>query len=533
MTQPSATTTASVPGGSSSRRRLGRGRSGTVYEERSADGRRWACKQLVPDKASSLVMTVLTGAVNPYRWNQDAVEVAVLRRRILTPLVTWWFDGRVRLPDTGGVRFVEEAKAFELKAELIEGRHAMLRHPLCGEARQEHRELVREVLRPLQKHLKAAGFDGLLWQAGKGNPVATANFMRETKDDARARWAWIDAESGVPALFPLNPWHLARTYLPLCIKHGRWLFDDVDVPRLRAYLDEHATAIEAATGTGTLRELRRDVDTLEAAQRSWKALGRHRRSVASHHVTGRITDEQAAYYTKRPLRWIGRLARRGIVRGVRFAGRMVVYLLMHLRPRLVAAALSRWARFFFSQEVRERWATRYVRRRAVVWRERGFLTRADARAIRASMREGDAAEYVADFGIHLALKLPVNLLRYVAVPALYATGVIESGWLAAGLFVFMTPVCRTLYSLWRCVRSLVRGRRAPWVALVVGAVPTFGNAAYPLQLLAASARGGAEAASFLVHDIFSATGRRLPIWGGRDTRMEHRTNAIATLFARG
>jgi len=70
------------------------------------------------------------------------------------------------------------------------------------------------------------------------------------------------------------------------------------------------------------------------------------------------------------------------------------------------------------------------------------------------------------------------------------------------------------------------------VALVVGALPTFGNAAYPLQLLAASTRRHGEAAPFLVHDIFSATGRRLPVWGGRDTLLEHRANAIATFFAR-
>jgi hypothetical protein len=331
----------------------------------------------------------------------------------------------------------------------------------------------------------------------------------------------------------LNPWHLLRTYLPLSLKHRRWLFDDVDMPRLRTYVEAHQDDLVEAVGADAARALRRDVDTLEAVQRSWKSLSRHRRSVASHHVTGRIDDAQATYYTPRPLRWIARLLGRGLVRGVKKAGGLVLYGALHLKPRLVVAALSRWARFFFSQQVRERWATRYVRRRAAVWRERGFLTRSDTRAIRASMQRGDAAEYVADFGIHLALKLPVNLLRYVAVPALYATGVIASGWVAAGLFMFLTPACRTLYSLWRCARSVVRGRRAPWLALVVGAVPTFGNAAYPLQLLAASTRGSGEAAPFLVHDIFSATGRRLPIWGGRDTLMEHRTNALATLFARG
>ena len=332
-TSPESESAQPAPVRPAGRRKLGRGRSGTVYEERDPDGRRWACKLLVPDRASSLVMTVLTGAVNPYRWNPDAAEAAVLRRRILAPLVSWWFDGRVRLPETGGVRFDEDAHAFELKAERIEGRHAMLRHPLAGDARHEIRELVRDVLRPLQRHLKAAGFDGLLWQAGKGNPVASANFMRETREDATARWVWIDAESGVPALFPLNPWHLVRTYAPLSLKHRRWLFDDVDVPRLRSYVDAHARDLE--TAGACVRTLRRDVDTLEAAQRSWKALGRHRRSVASHRVTGRITEDQARYYTKRPVRWLTRLAGRGFVRGVRTAGRLVLYLLLQLKPRRI------------------------------------------------------------------------------------------------------------------------------------------------------------------------------------------------------
>ena len=528
-TFPAPRSTSLSSGKSRRRRRLGRGRSGTVYEERSEDGRRWACKLLVPDRASSLVMTVLTGAVNPYRWNGDAVRAAVSRRRILEVLVPFWSDGIVRLPETGGVRFDGSARAFELRAELIEGRHAMLRHPGCGEARGEIKELVRHVLRPLQRHLKGAGFDGLLWQAGKGNPVATANFIRDTRVDAPARWVWIDAESGVPALFPLNPWHLVRTYLPLSQKHRRWLFDDVDVERLHAYLAQHETSL----GKERHAVLVREVHALDGAQREWKRLGRHGRSVSSHEVMGRIDAEQAEHYRQRPVRWALRLAARGFARGLWKAGTLVALGLSHLRPRLVLAALSRWARFFVSQEVRERWATRYVRRRAAVWRERGFLTRDRARAIRASMREGDAAEYVADFGIHLALKLPANVVRYIAVPALYATGVIESGWVAAGLFVLLTPVLRTLYSLWRCARSLARGRRAPWLALFVGAIPTIGNAAYALQLLAASTQGSCAAAPFLVHDIVSATGRRLPIWGGRDTRMEHWANALATLFSRG
>ena len=153
----------------------------------------------------------------------------------------------MRLPATDGARWYEPERAFELRAELIEGRHAMLRHPLAGEAKHEVDDLVNEVLRPLQQHLDESGFDGLLWQAGRGNPVAAANFMRDLTDSG-ARWVWIDAESGVPALFPLNPYHLFRTYLPLSDKHGRWLFDDVDVPRLRAYVDRNTAPLARRLG---------------------------------------------------------------------------------------------------------------------------------------------------------------------------------------------------------------------------------------------------------------------------------------------
>ena len=41
------------------------------------------------------------------------------------------------------------------------------------------RELWQYVMRPLQRRLVEAGFDGVAWQAGLGNPVAANNFMLE------------------------------------------------------------------------------------------------------------------------------------------------------------------------------------------------------------------------------------------------------------------------------------------------------------------------------------------------------------------
>ena len=118
--------------GPARRRRLGAGRSGQVFEEILPDGRSLACKVFLPDRASSLVNLVLTGAVNPYRWNAHAVECAVLRRRILAPLVELWFQGALRLPETHGSRWDGDHRAFELRAERVQGRHTQLQHSLRG-----------------------------------------------------------------------------------------------------------------------------------------------------------------------------------------------------------------------------------------------------------------------------------------------------------------------------------------------------------------------------------------------------------------
>ncbi len=530
MTSRPASPPKDAPVASPERRRLGAGRSGQVFEEVTADGRRLACKVFVPDRASSIVNTVLTGAVNPYRWDKHAVACAVLRRRILEPLVRWWFDDRVRLPATDGARWFPDRLAFELRAELIEGRHAMLRHPLAGEAKHEVDDLVTEVLRPLQGHLEASGFDGLLWQAGRGNPVAAANFMRDLSGEG-ARWVWIDAESGVPALFPLNPWHLVSTYLPLSDKHGRWLFDDVDVPKLRRYIDHNAAALATRLGPHGLNQLEKDIDALDASQNRWRALPRHRRSVASYQATGKITREQARHYIDKPVRWIARLAGRAITRTpVKVLG-AVKRVLPRLAPRHVVAGLAAYGRFFVSQKIRSRWANNYVRRRVLDWRGRGMLDRAGARDVRASMLGNDAAEYIADFGVHLAIKPAVKLLVWGLVPVLALTGVLASWW-AVTFIAFGGAIGRTLYTLGRTVQSLGRGRRAPWVALLAGMAPVVGNAAYPLQLLVATRGGNGLVAQFLVHDILSGVGRRLPIWGGKDTLLEHRFNALARLVTR-
>jgi hypothetical protein len=515
------------------RRRIGRGRSGVVYAETAPDGAPLACKVFRPDRASTLVMWLLTGAGNPYGWSAAAAEAANLRRRILTPLLQYWFGDRLRLPRTHGVRWNEDERAYELVAERVAGRHALLQHDLAGDQPQEARELVHAILRPLQSHLADAGFDGLLWQAGLGNPVAASNFMRETRIPGATRWVWIDLESGVPALFPLNPWRLVRNFLPLSIKHGRWLFDDVDVDRLRHYLAAHEATLRRRLPSGGWARLQSHVTDLEDRQRRWKSLRRHQRSISSRLARGRIDPGTARAYWQRPGAWLGRVSRDRARSALRRLAGAPAWLARRLAPRVLLAGTARTLRFFFSQRVRARWARAWMRRRLLSWRARGFLDRAQAARARASLEHSGAAEYVADFGVHLAIKPFLKVLQWGLVPLLYVSGTITSGWLAAALVLGGGALGRTLYTLGRSVQAALRGRSPPWVALLAGAVPVFGNAAFPLQLLSDTARKDGDGARFLTRDIVTGIGRRLPVWGGPDTLTEHAFNRIAGVLVRG
>ncbi len=174
--------------GNNRARIVGKGRSGVVYLERdqSNGDMTTVCKIFGGDTASRLVMYVLTGAPNPYVWCEAAVRSAESRRQILNLLVKHWFNNRLRLPETIGSLWSESHKAYGLRCEFIDGMHAPLHLANWQSSGEEHiDDLVRNIMRPLQHHLKIAGFDGLTWQAGLGNPVAANNFMLETSNSGQ------------------------------------------------------------------------------------------------------------------------------------------------------------------------------------------------------------------------------------------------------------------------------------------------------------------------------------------------------------
>ena len=264
-------------------RELGRGRSGVVYASHEFEGAPLARKVFGSDGLTKLVQLLFLGAPNPYVWNEDAIRCAYLRREVLADLVEHWFGEELYVARSHGWAWNQEARAFELRAQLVDGRPPNLCHPLRSTDEDQMAALSTEIMPKLQRLLIESGFDGMVWQAGKGNPVALNNFLLEADNDAQPRWAWIDLESGVPALATLNPLALFGFYLPRSFRFGRPLFDDVDTSRLRAYVQE-------GNWSGQLRD---KVEELGFHQARWKSQARAARSIGYRLARGDLSQEEA------------------------------------------------------------------------------------------------------------------------------------------------------------------------------------------------------------------------------------------------
>ncbi len=503
---------------------LGQGRAAQVFLDSDAAGRPIARKVFRGELLSKMVLYLLTGAPNPYTWCEAAIRAAHSRRRILSYLVAWWFGDRLRLPRTEGWRWNTDHRAYEIAAELIEGRHAPLPLPGDDPIADPVQDLVQGVMRPLQQHLAEAGLDGLVWQAGRGNPVAAGNFMLDSGQASTGhapwRWVWIDLESGVPALFAMNPLATLGYYLPRSLHHRGWLFDDVDVPRLKGYIERQRQDLERYLGPTVLGEIVAEVEELERQQTAWKSLSRHRRSLGYELSQGRITEEQAEHYLDRRLAWKARLLATGTTR---FARRIVPSLKRRLSwlwgRDYRGAAVATW-HFCTSQRFRSRAARRLMVTRIRAWSDRRFLDRAAARRLHMQLRHEDVSAYVTDFGVHMAMKPFIKAIQFLSLPPMLALGMIDpptAGFilLAGGL------IGRTAYTTGRLIQAFIQGQRRPWLAWGISTLPVVGNAAYPAELVYCGTQGCGEAARFILYDTLATTGRSIPIWGGQDSLVEH------------
>lgn len=504
---------------------LGVGRAARVFLSHDARGRPTARKVFTSDALTRVVQQIFLGARNPYAWSEDAVQAAILRRRILAPLVRHWFGDRLRVAEGYSVDWNGAHGAWQLHTEYVPGRKPALHHPLDRAGGVAVNELARELLPALQAHLREAGFDGQVWQAGLGNPVALSNFLVEETADGRRAWAWIDLESGVPALFPAHLPSLWRFYLPRAFRYRRPLFDDVDTLALRRWLASRRDELEAALGAPTVEGLERDAAALEYRQEAWRSTCWLERSLRARLARGGITVDQLEHYRTRPVRWYARELGRWSAGAVSKVGRGLARGVARLARLPWRRGARVFAGFLVSQELRHELARRFVRARIGMWVDRGQLSDDHADRLRADLHRQESSTYLADFGMHLAIKPFVKTTEYVISPALFAAGWIDQ-WTLAAIWASGGSVGRTVYTTFRLVQNFLRGRELPWTALWTGILPVVGNLAFPFQIARSGRADEDVVAQFIVYDGCALLGRRLPIWGGRDTLTEHRFNHL-------
>lgn len=511
---------------------IGAGRSGVVYKDEDVQGRIVARKVFNSDKLTKLVQYIFLGSPNPYTWNEHAVQCAVLRRRILAPLCEHWFKGRVFVASAWSQDFNDDHLAYQLHTEFVDGRPPTLHHPMNRRGADEVKELRYEIMAPLSERLLESGFDGMVWQAGLGNPVALGNFLGVVKDGRIERWAWIDLESGVPALFPANPMTLFNFYLPRSIKFGRPLFDDVDIERLRSFTDEHKDELVESLGADQVSRIVRDTDALKFHQHEWKSQPRILRSITYALKKQRITDEQAERFTAHPLRWyaseLGRLPA--------LAGKLISKATEKLARQVRKIPFSRlpagaWG-FLTSQRWRRGLSQKIVASRIDAWETRKQLLPHEATELRSHLESEESSAYLTDFGVHALLNPIMKFVEWLILPAFYLNGFLSEAELGLAI-VLAGPAARTIYTAGRWLQSFATGRELPWVALFAGLVPGAGNLAYPLQIVYSSREEEDILAQFILYEGSSAIGRKLPIWGGKDTLTEHAFNHLPDYIVRG
>ena len=365
----------------------------------------------------------------------------------------------------------------------------------------------------------------MVWQAGYGNPVALNNFLNEgalADSENESRWSWIDLESGIPALIPINPLTLIGFYLPKSLKHRGPLFDDVDAGKLRVYLDEQRDRIVEDLGDDEWDLLIKRVDLLDEQQQQWKSMSRLQGSIQSRLSKESITQEQANWYAGKPVLWYSRLIAQAGVKAMVMLPDLIGTAIKRVRP---IRWLTSGARFCLSQAYRTELAQRHVGQRIDRWSQRNQISEEQADHLCSQLGDAESSSYLTDFCAHLAIKPLVKVIVWWLMPVLCVMGYVSTPTVAV-FMVFGGPGGRTSYTVARSIGSVLRGRALPWVALLIGALPVVGNLAYPMQIVY-SGSDEDRLSQFIVCDFSTRLGRLVPIWGGADTATEHLFNRVS------
>jgi hypothetical protein len=147
------------------------------------------------------------------------------------------------------------------------------------------------------------------------------------------------------------------------------------------------------------------------------------------------------------------------------------------------------------------------------WQASHRITADQADRLRNDLCGSEVLAYARGFAGHLALKTLAPVIVPAKVGGLAAFAASGNAWFLLPLL--STPALRTLITL-----ASAWGTRKQHIphgeALVTGWLPIIGSVAFPLQMFSTRPR----LSTFLIRDVASKLGRRMPVYGGADSRTE-------------
>ena len=346
-------------------------------------------------------------------------------------------------------------------------------------------------------------------------PDAVVQLKRDIDQLIEQDAAWKSSELALLR----RPWQLftrrrLRAYRRECLR--RWKqAEDIDETTARSLSTRPALACLiwcAGMLPGRLgRFARRWLGRKETRQK----LGRFLRDATVRRTT------LLTYRNRTVDRWraSGRIADTQKVSGVRFVlHRLLQWMPAKLHRLLVDPTRRREVSLklllmLFSSRFQAHVGRRHIETSIDRWQDSQRITQQQADELRSDLSGDEVRVYTRGFGMHLALKALAPIFipaKLGGIAAFVASG---NGWFLIPLL--LTPVLRVLVTLasWRASRHL----RVPHgEALLISWMPTIGSVAFPFQMFARRP----ELSTFLIRDAASRVGRKLPIYGGADSRTE-------------
>ncbi len=269
---------------------------------------------------------------------------------------------------------------------------------------------------------------------------------------------------------------------------------------------------------------------MSKTQKNWKNLTRHQRSLYYATSQKNITEESKRYYENKPIRWFLKssiIFLKSIVRNVRGVVSDFFDTVYNFRYKKF---VKRLYLYFSSSHYRWGVIRWYLKKEIDKWHSRKFFTESEAKLLKSELKKDDKSSYLTDFSIHLGIKPFVKTFSLIVMPLLIASGLFS---LQTGAIIILGsgPMSRTLYTVWRMTHSLIKSRpHFPIIALIIGLFPIIGNLAYPAELIYQSTGSKNKVSKFIVYSFSAKVGAKIPIWGGKDSEIEHFINRICHLI---